>query len=235
MILSRQVLVIQHTPFETPGLIGQALLQRGFSLQTIHSASGDSVPERCDEAAALVVMGGPMGVYQRDRFPFLADEIRLIERTLSVGRPVLGVCLGSQLLAAALGARVKKGPKKEIGWFPVTLTAEGRGDALWSGVAPSLHAFHWHGDIFDLPKGAVSLASSERTACQAFRVGQRAYGLLFHAEVTRDIIQGMVQAFHDELREEGLDGKEILQETTRKLPGSTSIARDIFSRWAGSI
>ena len=140
-------------------------------------------------------MGGPMGVYEQDRYPFLRDELRLIEAALKDGRPVLGVCLGSQLLAAALGAKVVKGPGKEIGWYPVSLLAGARDDRLFGSAPDSFTPLHWHGDVFDLPAGAVALATSEKTPLQAYRYGENVYGLLFHIEPDAAIVAGMVRDF----------------------------------------
>jgi GMP synthase (glutamine-hydrolysing) len=185
-----------------------------------------------DGAGCLILLGGPMGVYEAERYPFLADEIRLVERALREDKPVLGVCLGSQLLASALGAEVSPSGGKEIGWHPVTLTGAASNDPIWGEVESPLTAYHWHGDVFELPKGAVSLASSRQTECQAYRYGQNAYGILFHLEVTREIVEDMVAAFGDELRAEGLDGGAILSDTQRYLPELQRVGKGLFNRWA---
>ncbi|MBI4482983.1 MAG: gamma-glutamyl-gamma-aminobutyrate hydrolase family protein, partial [Acidobacteria bacterium] len=184
------------------------------------------------DAVGLIVMGGPMGVYDRARYPFLVDEMRLMEQALQARKPVLGVCLGSQLLAATLGGAVTRGKRKEIGWHAVTLTESGRTDRLWTGVKPSFMGYHWHGDVFQLPAGAVSLASSVLTECQAFRYGHNAYGFLFHLEVTEEIIEDMVRTFADELREAGMDGREMVAEGRNYLPDLHRIGGLVFQRWA---
>ena len=194
-------IVLQHVACETPGLIGVELERGGVSLDFVRTFAGDPVPRDLGDAAGLLVMGGPMGVYETDRHPHLRDEIGLIERALAARIPVLGVCLGSQLLAAALGARVAPGPRKEIGWFPVTLTDEAADDPLWRGVAREFVGYHWHGDRFDLPDGAVPLASSALTPLQAYRHGPNAYGILFHMEVTVEIVAAMVETFAAEVAE----------------------------------
>jgi GMP synthase (glutamine-hydrolysing) len=233
--MTKRILVVQHAPFETPGILSELLAAAGYETQTVHSAAGDVVPADCEDAAALIVMGGPMGVYEAEEFPYLRDEMRLIERAFARNMPVLGVCLGSQLLAAALGARVTKGATKEIGWYPVTLTDEARKDSLWRDVTSPLTCLHWHGDIFELPRAAVSLASSERTACQAFRYGERAYGFLMHAEVTPEIVEGMLEAFAAELKRENLKPETIRRATSENLPALNGIARTVFSRWVKMI
>ncbi len=173
-----------------------------------------------------------MGVYERDRYPFLRQEIRLIEQALREAKPVLGVCLGSQLLAVTLRAQVAKGKRKEIGWYPVSLTDSAVADPLWRGVESPFMAYHWHGDVFELPQGAVSLASSELTQFEGFRYGNNAYGFLFHMEVTEKIIRDMVGTFADELQREGIDGQEIVRKIKVYLPSLQRIGRAVFHRWA---
>ncbi len=229
----KTVMVIQHTECETAGLIEEALKSKGYSIESIRSFLGDPVPKNLGAARGLVVMGGPMGVYDTVPFPFLREEIRFIERALSQEKPVLGVCLGSQLLAAALGARVRKGAQKEIGWHEVTLSEPARQDPLLNGVDRSFVAYHWHGDIFDTPAGATSLASSQRTECQAFRYSRNAYGFLFHMEVTPAILKGMLRAFRKELEEESLSADEIGRGAAENLDRLQTIGRSVFECWAG--
>lgn len=226
------VFVIQHIRCETLGTIADALEARGISPRYVRGFQGGKIPNEMGESAGLIVMGGPMGVHEQGRHPFLRQEIRLVEQALREQMPVLGVCLGSQLLAAALGAEVKKGKRKEIGWHPVTLTESASADPLWTGVEAWFTAYHWHGDVFDLPPGAVPLASSDLTACQAFRYGQNAYGFLFHMEVTEKIMEEMVTTFSDELRQEQIDGREILEKAGDYLPGLRKIGDTVFQRWA---
>ena len=193
---------------------------------------GEPVPDDMREAGGLIVMGGPMGAYEQDKYPFLLSEIRLIEAALKAGKPVLGVCLGSQLVATALGAEVRKGDRKEIGWFPVTLTEAASADRLFGEIESSFTAYHWHGDVFDLPRGAVTLATSAQTPCQAFAYEERAYGLLFHLEATREIVEDMVRDFSDELDEEGIYGAEIIAQSRDHLPGHQRIGKSVFQEWA---
>ncbi len=227
-----RVLTIQHVLCETLGTIADVLSVQGRAIDVVRTFDGQPLPNGLERADGLIVLGGPMGVYEQDRHPFLRDEIRLIEEALRDEKPVLGVCLGSQLLAAALGAKITKGKRKEIGWYPVRLTEAGTNDPLWTGLDPAFTAYHWHGDVFDGPPGAVSLASSDLTACQAFRYGRHAYGFLFHMETTRPIIEDMVATFADELREAGIDGRAIRDRAGDHLPRLQELGRGVFGRWA---
>jgi GMP synthase (glutamine-hydrolysing) len=230
-----KVLAIQHVRCETLGTIADALGARGIPFDVVRTFEGQPVPNNLKGYNGLILMGGPMGVYEQDRHPFLRQEIRLIEAALRQDKPLLGVCLGSQLLAAALGAPVTKGKSKEIGWHPITLTQAAMRDLLWAELEPSFVAYHWHGDVFELPSGAVSLASSEKTPHQAFRYGRSAYGILFHMEVTERIIEEMVKTFQDELRAEDLDGLGIVQHSRKHLPRLGEIGKSVFTRWAGLV
>jgi GMP synthase (glutamine-hydrolysing) len=174
-------------------------------------------------------MGGPMGVYEQDRYPFPRQELRLIERTLTDRVPILGVCLGSQLLATALGAQVRKGSRKEIGWHRVFLESAALCDRLWSTSPPEFDTFHWHGDVYDLPPGAVRLAHSEMTECQAFRYAANVYGILFHMELTRAMILEWTDAFANELDEEGIDPVELTKGIKGAMAGSQAVGQAVFS------
>lgn len=227
------VIVVQHVPCETPGTIVDALQSTGVAARYIRTFQGDPVPPKMGDAVGLVVMGGPMGVYEQELYPFLRDEMRLMEDALHREKPILGVCLGSQLLAATLGARVARSRQKEIGWHPIRLAPAAAHDPLWKGCPPSFMAYHWHGDVFPLPHGAVALASSPLTEYQAFRYGPNAYGFLFHMEVTRQIIEEMIATFWNELQEEGLDGHQLLAASDTHLPSLERIGGNVFRRWAG--
>jgi len=226
------ILVLQHTTVETLGTIEHAIRSQGMSSKYIRPFMGEPIPKTIAGAPALVVMGGPMGVYENKYYPYLQDEIRLIEEAIRFDKPVLGVCLGSQLIAAVLGSSIYKGVKKEIGWHSVSLKTVGLQDKLFKAIPRSFVPFHWHGDVFDLPSDTVSLAYSSLTKHQAFLYGDRVYGLLFHLEVTKDLVTGMVNDFSDELEDEGLDGEDILAKATRKLASLSRIGETLFDRWA---
>jgi len=181
---ARRWALAQHAPHEGPGLVAGALVDAGVGLDVVRLDLGDDLPELVD-LGGVVVMGGAMGVHDEAEFAWLAPERRWIAAAVAAGVPVLGVCLGAQQLAAALGAEVVTGPAPEIGTGEVTLTPEGLDDPVLGPEGPRLVAVHWHGDTFAIPDGAVRLASSDRYQNQAFRYGDRAYGLQFHVEVDR--------------------------------------------------
>jgi GMP synthase (glutamine-hydrolysing) len=226
-----QVQVIQHVECEGPGRIGSALSRLGIELRVARVDRALPAMADLEGVRGLVVMGGPMGVYEAERFPHLREEQRLIESALAREIPVLGICLGSQLLAAALGARVVFSGTREIGWMPVELKAEARDDALFGSAERSFEALHWHGDVFDLPAGAVSLARSALTEHQAFRHGARTYGLLFHLEIDAVQLQAMANAFAAELAGAGVDSKALLAEAVARDAAAEKLARNVFGAW----
>ena len=225
----KRVLVIQHEPFEGPGTLREALA--GRELRLLRTFAGDEVPKSLDEDG-LVVLGGGMGVYDRDRLPHLKNEIALCAAATASAKPILGICLGSQLLAAALGAAVGKAPRKEIGWYGVTVLREGRPDPLFDVLPRRFSAFHWHGDAFTLPEGAVPLAATALTPLQAFRAGRRAWGIQFHLETDEQVLLAMLAGGSADLREAGADAGRIRARARDELPRLRERALAVFSRWA---
>jgi GMP synthase-like glutamine amidotransferase len=237
---TRRWVAIQHVPYESPGLIAAEAARRGIELRVCHPYRGDRLP-RLDDIEAidgpdphggldgLVVMGGPMGVGDTAEHPWLAGEIDLLAAAVAGGLPVLGVCLGAQLLAAALGARVYRGERAEIGTGTVSLTGKGRADpVLGAAGLDELPVVHWHQDTFALPSGAVLLAGSELYPNQAFRAGARAcvYGLQFHVEVDR----ALAEEWRPRLPDDASIGEPVRAEVERV--GRTVIAAffDVVSR-----
>jgi len=179
------VTVIRHVPFEGLGRIGPALEGAGLAWRYVDLFAGATAPD-LSTTPALILMGGPMSANDGDQY--LKVEIRLIEAAAAAGKPVLGVCLGAQLIAKALGARVYRNPVKEIGWYPLRFTEAGAGDPLLAGLPDPCTVLQWHGETFDLPSGATHLACSDGCRNQAFRYGSHVYGLQFHLETTPDMI-----------------------------------------------
>ncbi len=232
MIEPPKVIVLQHAACETLGSIETALRQANLPFSYVRSFDGEEVPPSAIDYCGLVVMGGPQSAYEEAQYPYLARERRLIESALKHELPVLGICLGSQLIAHALGAKVYPGAAKEIGWYQVKLSDSAKHDALFAGVPPTFMGYHWHGDVFDLPAGAELLASSAMTPHQAFRFGKHAYGLLFHMEVTRPLIANMTTTFTEELHAAGGSPQHILAGADQHLSALEGIGHTVFSRWA---
>jgi GMP synthase-like glutamine amidotransferase len=180
--------LVQHVGFEGPGSIANAVRDSGADLVVVRTDRADAVPLAADVGgmAGLVVMGGPMSVH--DRLEWLVSERALLSAAVAAGVPVLGVCLGAQQLACALGGQVVTGPSPELGVGEVHLTAAAFDDPVFGPAPTPLPCVHWHGDTFTLPEGAVHLARNDAYENQAFRVGERAYGLQFHVEVTASLV-----------------------------------------------
>jgi GMP synthase (glutamine-hydrolysing) len=177
-----RILILRHEPFEHLGYFAPVFDEN--HVEYYYHDLGEPLPQ--EQVSALIVMGGPMSA--NDDLPGLQDELALIERSLKEDVPVLGICLGSQLIAKALGATVYRNAQLEIGWEPVWLTDAGKADALFGGMESPQIFFHWHGETFDLPAGAEWLAYSEKCRHQAYRYGRQVYGIQFHPEITAEMI-----------------------------------------------
>ncbi|TVR78059.1 MAG: glutamine amidotransferase [Rhodospirillales bacterium] len=177
-----QIIAIRHVGFEDVGLLAPLLAARGHMVRYVEAGVDDIAALDPIEPALLVVLGGPIGAMDDADYPFLADEARLLEWRLAADRPTLGICLGAQLMARALGARVYPAPAKEIGWAPLTLTPAGQNSCLRHLDGAATAVLHWHGDTFDLPDGGTRLAATDICENQAFQYGQAALALQFHAE-----------------------------------------------------
>jgi len=209
--MDRKIVIIKHVEREGAGLLEDFFKNDGWELEFVELEKGDRLPEHLDGVAGIILLGGPMNVYQEDGYPFLKDEDRLITRSLVEEIPILGICLGAQLLAKACDARVEKATQKEIGWYPAELTDKGKKDLLFRGIQERIMVFQWHEDTLEVPQGGVLLAHGEACKNQAFRIGNNAYGLQFHIEVTEEMVGSWMK------NEEGkVDIKKILNDT-RKL------------------
>jgi GMP synthase (glutamine-hydrolysing) len=229
-----RVLILQHIACEHPGVFSEVIAERGVDAHAVELDQGEPLPD-WREFDAVVAMGGPMGAGDEREHPWLAAEKRWIGEAVVSGRPFLGVCLGVQLLAAALGARVYEASEPEVGLLDVELTPEGRDDPLFAGIHDPIVSLQWHGDTFDLPAGAVRLAGSPMVANQAFRAGARAYGVQFHLEVTGEMARewGEIPAYRESLdRTLGeRDGAAFIADIERRSDELHPPARRLFSNW----
>ena len=178
------ILIIKHIDIEGPGTLGDFLKAQGEPYFTVELGAGEKLPYDPRDYKAVVVLGGPMNVDEEEKYPFLKPENEFIQKVLKAEVPYMGICLGSQLLAKAAGAKVVKSPVKEIGWYQVELTVDGKNDPMFQGFRPKDPIYHWHGDMFHIPSNGKLLATAPGCPHQALKVGKNAYGLQFHVEVT---------------------------------------------------
>jgi GMP synthase-like glutamine amidotransferase len=231
--MAPRLLVLQHIACEPPGAYEDELRARGGDLERVEVDAGEPLPDWRD-FDGLIVMGGPMGAYEQDGFPWLTAEKQLMAEAASAGAPIWGICLGSQLLAASLGARVELGPEPEVGVLDVHCTAAAASDPVFAQAPATFKALQWHQDTFALPPGATHLASSPAYPHQAFRYG-RAYGLQFHIEVDTALATewGEVPAYAaslDRILGPGsLPG--LIDDISAHEPEMTGLARRLFAAW----
>jgi GMP synthase-like glutamine amidotransferase len=216
------VLILKNITSEGPGTIGDFLAQRNMPLSII-DLSRDDIPS-AGGFDTLIMLGGPMSVNDEALYPYLTQEMKLAEQFMKSGKKVFGVCLGAQLMAKALGARVFPGAVKEIGWFDIELIGEGENDHMMAYLAPdgkSCKVFHWHGETFDIPAGAERLAKSDLYPNQAFRYGDNAYAFQFHIEVRKEMIA-------DWLKDEPVDMAAVRKETQAYYPDYAARAENFY-------
>lgn len=231
--VSDTFLALQHIACEPPAAFEDELRARGLELERVELDEGDPLPDP-REFAGLIVMGGPMGAYEEDAHPWLATEKEAIREAARAGLPIWGVCLGAQLLASALGARVYPGPAAEVGLLPVELTPAAAADPVFDGAPASFPTLQWHSDTFDLPDGATRLARSPAYGNQAF-VYRRAYGIQFHLEVSPQLAAswGEVPAYAASL--EAIEGPGALDRLIDDVAASENetvpLGRRLFGRW----
>ena len=188
---------LQHVPFEALGCMSEWFLSRGHELSCTRLFEESSLPS-LEDFDWLVVMGGPMGVGDSSKYPWLRLEMDLIQSAIMNGKRILGICLGAQLMAAAMGGEVSRNDQKEIGWFPVNKTGA-KNTAFTEDFPKTFDAFHWHGDTFEIPQGAEHLVSSAATSNQGFCIGKSALALQFHLELRADEANRIAEACHDDL------------------------------------
>ncbi len=224
-------IVLQHIECEGLGILEDILKKRDIGFKYVKIHKNESLPEKLEHGSGLIILGGPQSVYERKKYPFIAQEEHLIEIAVSRGFAVLGICLGSQLIASACGAEVKPSGKKEIGWHDVTLDPCNMDGCFFGGLPKKIKVFHWHGDTFDIPKSGMRLASSKMFPNQAFRFGKGVLALQFHLEVTEEMIKAWLKEYKKELVALKLDPKKILEDTKKYAPSLKKYAQVMFNNY----
>ncbi len=233
----KPVLVFQHIWCETPGIFLDLFREQKCPVETVRLYEGEQPPDDLSRFSGLLVMGGPMSVNDEADYPWLKAEDRILKEALALDVPTLGICLGSQLIAKAAGGAVRRGPLKEIGWYPVRLTVAARHDRLFREFPETIEVFQWHGEYFDTPPGAVNLASSELYQCQAFSISQNVYGFLFHLEVTAQMVKEWMGTFKEELDgvKEHIRAEAIFDRLPQRIDELNRHARRLFTRFCESL
>ncbi len=231
----KSAVALRHIPIEGLGVFEDVLRQQGYDVRYVDVWKDDITASLATEPDLLVVLGGPMGVYEADRYPFLNDEIRVIQGRLASGKPMLGICLGAQLIAHAAGGRVYPGAKKEIGYFPMSLTADGEASCLSGLAAADFNVLHWHGDTFELPAGAVRLCESAITANQAFALGPNVLALQFHMEALPLDMEAWAAISGDYLTEAGFDLADMRADAAKYGQRAADTGAQVFGVWLKSL
>lgn len=230
-------IVFQHVPFEDLGSLLPCLTERRFAIESVDVSTSRFPMAPAADCDLLVVLGGPIGVYDAAEYPFLTQEIACIRQRLAARKPLLGICLGAQLMAAALGARVYPGAAgAEIGWHPLKPPA-GAAPPKWFAplLTPGLHLFHWHGDTFDLPSGATQLAETDLYCNQAFMTDNFTLGLQFHPEVDAAGLERWYVGHASELHARGLRAADLRADSQRFAPALASAAQSFWNQWLDAI
>jgi GMP synthase (glutamine-hydrolysing) len=227
----QNAIAIRHVAFEDAGTLGDVLDERGIALRYLEAGVDDLTPAK--DADLLVVLGGPIGIYEVDRYPFLTHELSVIEAAVKKGVPVIGICLGCQALAAVLAARVYPNSAKELGWDTMMLTPEGKSSPL--GAIEGLPVLNWHGDTFDLPVGATRLASTEITPNQAFTYGPKVLALQFHVELPERDLERWLIGHTLELAMSKVDLGKMRADTARYAAPTNQASKRLFNDWLDAL
>lgn len=225
---------IRHVHFEDLGAFESVLTSSGYRIQYCDAGISDLRSPELADCDLLVVLGGPIGAYEEEKYPFLTEEISVIEKRLNFARPALGICLGAQLFARALDARVFPGPAKEIGWAPLTLTAAGKQSPM--KFLEGVPVLHWHGDTFDLPKGAQLLASTAICPNQAFTYGKSVIAFQFHPEASAKHFERWLIGHAGEIGSvAGLSVAQLRSDTARFAPDSAPLGQQCLREWLAGL
>ena len=227
----RNAVAIRHVAFEDAGTLAGVLKDRGVALRYLEAGVDDLNPAK--DADLLVVLGGPIGIYEVGRYPFLKHELSAIEAAVNKGMPVIGICLGCQALAAVLAARVYPNREKELGWEAVTLTEAGMASPL--AAIDGARVLHWHGDTFDLPLGATRLASTSIAPNQAFAFGPKILGLQFHLELLERDLEKWLIGHTVELAKSKIDLAKLRADTARYAPAANAASQRLFNDWLDAL
>ncbi|HHW43717.1 MAG TPA: type 1 glutamine amidotransferase [Desulfotomaculum sp.] len=229
-----RALVVQNIDIEGPGLLQPTMEEAGWELDIrVMDQPGAVLPGTLEGYEALLILGGPMNVYEEESYPYLKQVDQLIIEAVRQDMPTLGICLGGQLMAKALGAPVTRNPVQEIGWYRLRLTPAGQKSPLFAGLPGEFPVFQWHGDTFALPAGATRLATGDDCTNQAFSCGRGIFALQFHLEVTPEIIRTWAQAYGDELAEFGGAGaaERLVEQTAALWDEYRQVAGKFLSNW----
>lgn len=236
--MSKTVTIFKHTRSDTPCYLGRVLDENDFEICTVTTSREDLSSFDALEPDLLMVMGGSVGVYQANYYPFLTQEIEILKKRIAQDKPTFGICLGAQLIAAALGANVYKGKQgREAGWHPLSLHAPGKNHPARHLCSPHTSMFHWHGDTFDMPDGATLLASSEKYPHQIFSYGKNTLALQCHTEVRDEALQEWYVALVDDITGPNplIHINDLRAQTAQHVETLNVQTRKFFSEWLGQV
>jgi len=225
-----RILFLQNGEHDGPGIFARTMHDCGVELRIVHAWRNDPLPA-IDGFGAVAIGGGEMSAYETAKYPFLDEEMALIRRARAAQKPALGMCLGAQLMAAALGGTVFPNRAKEIGFHEVRFTEAAQDDPVWHECAQPFQPVHWHGDTFTLPAGATLLAGSDLTENQLFRMENGLYGIQFHLEFDLPVLTGMINDERGFLQAHDIDPEILLRTAAKALPEVEPIAHTVFTRW----